>query len=245
MKTFDPKETATIVASWTDAHKYSPAPRHRRRLMLKMVEDLDFGSCLDAGCAHADFLQELSRRKKGVSYQGCDLCKEVIDHNRGTIPGIEFSIADLTQITSSDFKQYDLVVTSEVLEHIENWQLALENLLSLSSRYALITVPAGRRHAMDRRIGHFKHYTIEEVSGEVAKAGFRVRKARYWGFPFHSAYKYAINAVMPDYLYTEFGETRYGAFKKLFCESLYLLFFLNDFGGSRGPQLLLLAERTG
>src|SRR5947209_2086163 len=40
-----------VVADWDDAHRYTPAPRHRRRLILKWVSGLDFADVLDAGCA--------------------------------------------------------------------------------------------------------------------------------------------------------------------------------------------------
>ncbi len=37
------------VAAWDDAHRYTPAPRHRRRLLLKLIGTLDFSDVLDAG----------------------------------------------------------------------------------------------------------------------------------------------------------------------------------------------------
>ena len=40
-----------VVAQWDDAHRYTPAPRHRRRLILDLLAGLDFADCLDAGCA--------------------------------------------------------------------------------------------------------------------------------------------------------------------------------------------------
>lgn len=244
MKTFDPSETATIVAGWTDAHVYSPAPRHRRRLMLAWLKPLKFSSLLDAGCAHADFLRALAPTTTTAQLYGCDICRELMEYNSVHIPGIKFATVDLTQEPFPGVSHFDMVVTSEVLEHIEDWQLALRNLLTYSKRYVLVTVPAGPRYSIDRRIGHFKHYTIEEVAAVVEAGGFRVVRARYWGFPFHSLYKWSINAFSPERIYTAFGEKSYGPFKKAFCHFLYGLFYLNDLFPSSGGQLLLLAERT-
>lgn len=244
MKKFDPSETATIVAGWTDAHVYSPAPRHRRRLMLSWVRPLEFATLLDAGCAHADFLQTLAPVRSDVQLYGCDLCRELMEHNSATIPDIRFATVDLTKEPFPGVDKFDLVVTSEVLEHIDDWQLALRNLLTYSNRYVLVTVPAGRRYTIDERIGHFKHYTIDEVAAVVESGGFRVVKARYWGFPFHTLYKWSINAFSPERIYTAFGERQYGLFKKAFCHFLYGLFFLNDLFPSKGGQLMLLAERS-
>lgn len=244
MKKFDPTETATIVAGWTDAHVYSPAPRHRRRLMLAWLKSLEFPTLLDAGCAHADFLRALAPLRTATKFYGCDLCRELMEHNTVAIPGISFATVDLTKEPFPGVAKFDMVVTSEVLEHIEDWQLALRNLLTYTNRYALVTVPAGKRYAIDRRIGHFKHYTIEEVTAVVEGEGFKVLRARYWGFPFHSLYKWSINAFSPERIYTAFGERPYGPFKKAFCHLLYGLFFINDLFPSSGGQLMLLAERS-
>jgi SAM-dependent methyltransferase len=246
LPTFNPAETATIVANWTEVHRYSPAPRHRRRLMLQLLKKLNFTSCLDAGCAHADFLTAAAPLYPQARFFGCDLCREVIERNQQTIGGIEFAVANLIEEPYPGRNEFDLVVTSEVLEHIEDWQTALIKLLQLSRRYIIVTVPAGKRYKMDQRIGHFRHYRIEDVASIVEAHGFTVRSARYWGFPVLSSYKYVINAFAPGYLYEEFGQRPYGLFKKTFCQFLYALFFLNDLFPSLacGGQLLLLAERT-
>jgi len=39
------------TAKWDDCHHYSPAPRHRRRLISNIVNKLDFNSMVDIGCA--------------------------------------------------------------------------------------------------------------------------------------------------------------------------------------------------
>lgn len=243
MKAFDPKETATIVAGWTDAHTYSPAPRHRRRLMLEWLQAVPFASLLDAGCAHADFLRALAPRRPDAHLYGCDICRELMEHNASAISGIQFATVDLTKEPFPGVSQFDVVVTSEVLEHIEDWELALRNLLAYSRRYVLVTVPAGKRYPIDERIGHFRHYRIEDVARVVTEAGFTVVRRRYWGFPVHALYKWAINAFAPDQLYVAFGERQYGPLKKALCHFLYCLFFLNDLFPSSGGQLLLLAER--
>jgi len=244
MKEFDPAETATIVAGWTDAHVYSPAPRHRRRLMLRWIESLQFRTLLDAGCAHADFLRALAVRRPQAKLHGCDICRELMEHNAQTIADIKFATVDLTKEPFPGVATFDVVITSEVLEHIEDWELALRNLLTYADRYVLVTVPAGHRYAIDKRIGHFRHYTIEEVARVVEAGGFRVVRARYWGFPFHSLYKWSINAFSPEAIYTAFGEKPYGPLKKAFCHFLYALFFVNDLFPSSGGQLMVLAERA-
>ena len=211
--------------------------------MLSWLKGLKFASLLDAGCAHADFLKALAPNRPEVKLYGCDICKELMEHNTATIQGIQFATVDLSKEPFPNVAQFDMVVTSEVLEHIEDWKLALQNLMRYSSRYLLVTVPAGKRYPIDQRIGHFRHYTIEDVQSVLEAGGFRVLKARYWGFPFHSLYKWAINSFSPDRIYEAFGEKPYGPLKKAFCHFLFALFYLNNLFPSGGGQLLMLAER--
>ena len=228
------------VALWDDAHRYSPAPRHRRRLILRWVRQLDIADCLDAGCAQPYLLDGL--RRLGLLVYGCDISAQVIEQNRLAFPGAEFESINLAKETWPGSRQFDLVIASEVLEHIEDWRTALKNLTAMSVKYVLITVPHGRIRSIDRRVGHYRHFQGEEICKTVESYGFTVVKARRWGWPFHSLYKDAMDAAAPDRIYESFGESRYGLAKKLLSNALFLLFFVNDvFRG--GDQLLVLAKR--
>src|SRR4051812_33133193 len=83
-----------VVAAWDDAHRCSPAPRHRRRLVLKWVAGLTFADCLDAGCAQPYLLHEIVRRH-GCRGYGCDISDRVMDQNRDDPFGCEFRQLDL------------------------------------------------------------------------------------------------------------------------------------------------------
>lgn len=134
------------------------------------------------------------------------------------------------------------MLCSEVLEHIDDWQAALENLALMSRRYLLITVPSGKLHKIDQHIGHSRHFGHAELVAAVQRFGLSATRIRYWGFPFHSLYKYAINVIAPDKVYASFGEQSYGFSKRLISVVLYWLFFPNDLFYA-GAQLLILAER--
>ena len=112
----------------------------------------------------------------------------------------------------------------------------------MSKDYLLITVPSGKKNPMDEMIGHIRHFKAEELSQEIEKHGFKVILTKYWGFPVHSLYKFAINAVAPQKLYESFACTKYTPFKKLITNILYYLFYVNDLFGN-GAQLIVLAER--
>jgi trans-aconitate methyltransferase len=229
-----------VVAGWDDNHRYTPAPRHRRRLLLKMLQGLDFGDCLDTGCAQPFLLQTIMQRFRVAGF-GCDISNQVMESNCQILPDAEFRVLDLTRETWPDNRQFDLVVCSEVLEHIPDWPDAVANLVKMTRKHLLITVPSGKRRTMDRLVGHHQHFRGPELTAALEEHGCTIRQVRFWGFPVQSLYKALISTVAPAKLYSSFsGGGSYGWGKRLFSEVLYWFFFVNDLGRS-GPQLLVHA----
>src|SRR5438445_484786 len=69
-------DAKNVVVAWEDAHRYSPAPRHRRRLLRRWIDRLDFASVLDAGCAQPFLLREILAHRDVEGF-GCDLSDQV------------------------------------------------------------------------------------------------------------------------------------------------------------------------
>lgn len=228
------------VASWDDAHRYSPAPRHRRRLIARWIRRLRFADCLDAGCAQPYLLENLHRR--GIAAFGCDISEEVIRRNRTRFPDARFEQFDLVRQTWPGGRRFDLVVCSEVLEHVEDWESALANLASMCRRHLLLTVPGGQIRPIDRHIGHLRHFEGAELAAALGRHGLEAIRFRRWGWPVHSAYKRAINGIMPDQVYRTFGEKRYGFTEKLISQIIHVAFYANDLF-PWGTQLLILSRR--
>src|SRR4051812_39532006 len=77
----EPGEDLDAVACWDDAHRYTPAPRHRRRLLIRQMSQVHFDDVLDAGCAQPFLLKEVAAKFKARGY-GCDLSERVVAENR-------------------------------------------------------------------------------------------------------------------------------------------------------------------
>ena len=229
-----------VTVQWADGHLFSPAPRHRRRLIFNIIKDLPFQSCLDVGCAQPYLLENLSKMDKQLF--GCDISEKVINANKDLFKNVSFEVLDITKETYPAVRTFDLVISSEVIEHVDDWRSAVKNLSLMSKRYLLITVPSGKMQAMDMMIGHIRHYKADELSQEIEKNGFKVISSRYWGFPIHSLYKYAVNSVAPEKVYESFGCCQYSPVKKILCNILYFFFYINDIFRS-GKQLIILAEK--
>jgi hypothetical protein len=230
-----------VAETWDDAHRYSPAPRHRRRMIMNILSKLQFSDCMDAGCAQPFLLAEIVKRF-GVKGYGCDMSDKVMATNRRIAPHCEFQELDLSRETWPGGRQFDLIISTEVLEHIPEWRSALANIASMTRRNLVITLPSGPRLTMDRLVGHHQHFQGPEIVEELRRHGFVKIKAWHWGFPFHSLYKYLINRVEPEKLYESFGQSSYTFSKRLISNILFLLFFLNA-PFNRGCQLFVVAQK--
>lgn len=208
---------------WADMIRFSPAPWHRRRLILAEAEALSVASGLDVGCGSGDLLAALAARFP-AEWTGVDLSPAVVETNRSRFPRLRFETLDL-EAGALD-QRFDLVVCSEVLEHCAEPGVALDHLRRMTGGHLIATVPTGPVFPIDRAMGHHRHFTAGEFAGLLAEHGFEPLRVRRWGFPFHSAYKLAINA-RPGPMLEQFAGGHYGASQKALGLFLRGLFHLN------------------
>lgn len=98
-------------------------------------------SILEIGCGEGFVLDYLVKRHPELSYTGVDLSAEAVRMARRiTAPGIDYICADGREIPLPD-KQFDLVIVSEVLEHVARPDQVLAEALRLSNPHVLVTVP--------------------------------------------------------------------------------------------------------
>lgn len=95
---------------------------------------------LEAGCGEGHIVNHMTELFRNVSIKGFDVSPKVISIAKKNYPQINFSQGNIYQINESN-GAFDLVIASEVLEHLENPKRAVEELLRISSKYLLISVP--------------------------------------------------------------------------------------------------------
>ena len=222
---------------WGDMIKYSPAPFHRRRLILDLARRIDFESVLDVGCGPAELLRAFRRAFPSAALTGVDLSSGVVASNRRSMPDAEFFAADVSVAPLPG--QWDLVVCSEVIEHIPDYVAAVRHLRQMCRKHVIITVPSGRIFPIDRSMGHHQHFSSTELTTLLAGSGFRPIRLWRWGFPWHSLYKHLIN-LSPSAAMDRFGGSRYSTTDKIVARALTALFYLN--ARHAGSQLVVLAE---
>ena len=113
------------------------------------------------------------------------------------------------------------------MEHLErDWKQCLSDIIDRTEKRALITVPSGRLYPIDRNVEHQFHFNRKMIDEFLSKRSDIKYKIRFWGFPFHVLYKWAIN-LNPELVSKSFIDTHYNFFQKFVSEILYWLFFFS------------------
>ena len=133
--------------------------------------------------------------------------------------------------------KYDLVICSEVLEHIPDDVTALRHLAAMTGKHLILSAPQGRMRRFEtREVGHVRNYARGELAGKLAAAGLVPAQVIEWGFPFYSP-------LYRDYL--DFTGARgvsgkFGLFRKLIARAVYGLFWLNS--SRKGDEIIIVAR---
>jgi len=206
---------------WDDMKVYGPTARHTRRFIFRLLSGLSFDSVLDVGCGTGVLLQKLFEKYPNVQLAGSEYSSEGIEFARKRLPKAEFHAIDLGRQNLG--KQFDLITCIDVLEHVDDDLGALKNLLAMTRKYMILSVPLGPLFKVEvERMGHVHGYSRIELENKMREAGFEVVKVILWGFPFYNIHRRIAN-LMPET--TAMGEFSHR--KKFFTNLLYGLFFLN------------------
>ncbi|MDX2170079.1 MAG: class I SAM-dependent methyltransferase [Deltaproteobacteria bacterium] len=107
--------------------------------LLELLDELPFESLLDAGCGEGFSLVRLAARYPRARLVGVDAADRALRH--AVFPaGVGRARADLLQLPFAD-RSVDLVLATEVLEHLPVPRAGLRELLRVSRRYVVVTVP--------------------------------------------------------------------------------------------------------
>ena len=213
---------------WDEMKVYGSTARHTRRLIFSLLQGLSFDSVLDVGCGTGVLLQQIQEQYPRAQLTGSEYSAQGIEFARARLPSARFCLMDLGRENLG--RQFDLVTCIDVLEHVDDDRAALKNLLAMTRKYMLLSVPLGQLFEIEaRRMGHVHGYSRAELEGKLHAAGFEIMKSIQWGFPFYNIHRRIANH-MPETI----SMGQYDGRKKLLSDFLYALFFLNiATGGER------------
>ncbi|MEK7522816.1 MAG: methyltransferase domain-containing protein [Patescibacteria group bacterium] len=108
--------------------------------LLQIVGDLKPETILDAGCGEGFTLARLQSNKIGSRLEGIEYSLEAISLGKKMYPSISIKQGDIYALPYND-NSFDLVICSEVLEHLEHPEKALTEVIRVSKKYCLLSVP--------------------------------------------------------------------------------------------------------
>jgi len=96
-------------------------------------------SVCDLGCAHGDALPIWNNLFGNVSVCGEDFSEAAISDARKKYPEFMFLVSDIMEPEGK--RQYDVVISSNTVEHFKNTKEVLKNICRRSKRYTVIMLP--------------------------------------------------------------------------------------------------------
>ncbi|MCH7759950.1 class I SAM-dependent methyltransferase [candidate division TA06 bacterium] len=106
--------------------------------LLRVLSHIQFESLLDVGGGEG-YKAALIKRIYRVNVKSCELSEEACKRAE-EIFQISSDTADIHQLPYSDHS-FDIVLCSEALEHVTNWKKALDELIRISKKAVILTLP--------------------------------------------------------------------------------------------------------
>ena len=134
----------TLTVNYKKHHSTNPLQRfllnNFYKNLLGLTYDLKIKSALDVGCAEGFALNLLKKNPYVKKLVGLDQSLASIKLGRKLHPGIIFSHGSIYQLPYRD-NEFDIVICTEVLEHLENPKAALKEIVRVTNNYCLLSVP--------------------------------------------------------------------------------------------------------
>lgn len=106
----------------------------------RRVQDDELKSILDAGCGEGFTLNKLYQNKIGQKLEGIEFSKDAVEIGRKLHPHLSLREGDIYKLPFKD-NSFDLVLSTEVLEHLKEPEKALKEIIRVSRKYILLSVP--------------------------------------------------------------------------------------------------------
>lgn len=136
---------------------------HRFQCCFSKIMEVRPSTILDYGCAHGHYTMNILGRAQGVhKITGIDICETNIEAankwaaEAGFLNRTEFIVGDLEYMKAHPELKYDMILFSEVMEHVPNPQEHIDELMGHLTDGGMIlgTTPYGPWEA----IGYKEHY---------------------------------------------------------------------------------------
>ena len=222
---------------WEDARYYGPIARHSRRIINKMTLDLNITSVLDVGCGECSLLSSITENHYPSLVSGVDISKKALKLCEKIIPTGSFYKLDITNEKLEE--KFDLIVSADVIEHLNNDQATIKNMSAMLNPGGrlIISTLLGEMRSVERQVGHLRNYNKKDLLDKISNAGLEIEQVTTWGWPiFSPIYRNLLNLINNKGTMGKFG-----TFRKIICNILYYLFYLNS--SKKGDYIFVRAKQ--
>ena len=179
---------------WMQFHRglaRNPGRLYRHQLINQVIRTKlasENQSIVDIGCGTGELLSHLSLEFSSQYLIGLDISKVGILKAQENYPNLNFALIEVDDdgyISRTMKSAADIIVCSEVLEHLEEPKEILRFISNIlqANGVLIVTVPAGPMSFLERYIGHHRHYTKDSLTQLLEASGFSKIEVQRAGFP--------------------------------------------------------------
>lgn len=106
----------------------------------KLFDKIEVKSILDCGCGEGMILKSLDGKLNGITCNAIDIDTREVEDAARNLPFCNVQVGSVYEIPF-DTESFDLVICSEVLEHLEYPVKALDEIYRVTKKYALLSTP--------------------------------------------------------------------------------------------------------
>jgi 2-polyprenyl-3-methyl-5-hydroxy-6-metoxy-1,4-benzoquinol methylase len=231
-------------SSLTVSHGDHPGNRFRYNLIAEELVRMGLRphAVLDCGCGDGSLLSVIASRIPCERLDGIDIAENVPLHLAG-FP-IQFRPQDLGRPVQEEMHGvYDLVLCSEVIEHVENDGMVLRNLFDLTAPggTVVLTTQSGNIYRSEEFLGHIRHYKLRDLCTRLEQAGLKVQKAYLAGWPWLNGQKIVAHYLQGTVQRNVVQANTLSLKLRALFAVLSRLYILSS--RRRGPQIIILATK--
>lgn len=224
-----------------EAAAANPAQKYRFLRIDSLINGLnlkkDVIKVVDLGCGSGDLLHDLSVRRPNYVLAGIEPSLHGVTVAASKTRGVEFINSDITKDAEANLvlSQSDVIVCTEVLEHLDEPELLLRSLADKVPRFSflVLSVPGGPRSSFDRHIGHRRHFSKKRLENLLSDSGFTNIRVYRSGFPAFNIYKICV-LMLGDRLIAsskEIAVSKWAGIASYFFERCMRYSLVDSFGG--------------
>lgn len=103
------------------------------------LKSIKFNNVVEAGCGEGKITNYICKNFN-CNIEGFDIGEEAINKAKASFKNLKFEVKSIYDLEYKE-NSFDLVVCCEVLEHLDQYERALDELIRISNKYVLVSVP--------------------------------------------------------------------------------------------------------